>query len=269
MGKLGKVLSIIVFALTLFFSFTACGDAKNKDDDTTTPPQCYTLTLNRIGQGSTNGGGGFESGTTVTITATPSSEYVFDGWYDGETQLSSLCAYTFNMPNNSLTLTAKFVASKYTLLLDNIGQGSTSGAGNFEAGACVTVTATPNTTNYLFDGWYQDETKVSTSYTYTFYMPSNSLTLTAKFVPDPDFRYTLTVTATGGGSIRGDVTLSSQQTIATTTLREGDSVTLTAMRVDNNVFVGWFQGDTLITTHPIITYIMPFGSVTITARFTE
>ena len=48
-------------------------------------------------------------------------------------------------------------------------------------GTKVTVTAAVND-GYVFEGWYEDSgTQVSTSTTYTFYMPSSDYKLTAKF----------------------------------------------------------------------------------------
>ncbi|WP_341433657.1 InlB B-repeat-containing protein, partial [Mesomycoplasma ovipneumoniae] len=46
-------------------------------------------------------------GDTVTFTATPDAGYAFDGWYDGETKVSSDAEYTFDV-NEEVNLTANF-----------------------------------------------------------------------------------------------------------------------------------------------------------------
>ena len=48
----------------------------------------YNLTVSAGEGGSVSGGGEYEEGTEVTITATPDEGYEFTGWSDGETSLS-------------------------------------------------------------------------------------------------------------------------------------------------------------------------------------
>ena len=50
----------------------------------------------------------FTAGKSVTVTATPKLAYRFDGWYLNNEQVSTDEEYTFDMPNNSITLFAKF-----------------------------------------------------------------------------------------------------------------------------------------------------------------
>ncbi|MDO4852504.1 MAG: bacterial Ig-like domain-containing protein, partial [Clostridia bacterium] len=47
-------------------------------------------------------------GYSATVKATPNEGYVFAGWYDGTTMVSTEDSYTFT-PTDSITLTAKFV----------------------------------------------------------------------------------------------------------------------------------------------------------------
>ena len=63
------------------------------------------------------GNGVMKSGETryneaITIEAVPTSGNVFYGWYKGDELLSYNTTYTFNMPNEDLTLTAKFVTQE-------------------------------------------------------------------------------------------------------------------------------------------------------------
>jgi hypothetical protein len=62
----------------------------------------YAITLNKVGNGTVNGGGNYAVGTTVNLTATPDANYTFTGWSP------SSCANSFVMPNNALTCTATF-----------------------------------------------------------------------------------------------------------------------------------------------------------------
>ena len=127
----------------------------------------------------------FEAGSSVTLTATPASGYVFDGWYNGTTKVSGSTNYTFNI-NSNLTLVAKWIVApedKYILSTvnsyPNAGTITSYTNQEFDKNASVTLTATKNT-GYKFDGWYNGSTKVSSDSNYTFNINSN-LTLTAKW----------------------------------------------------------------------------------------
>lgn len=57
--------------------------------------------------GSVRGSATVPVGETVTVTATPDAGYVFVGWYQGDTPVSTEAAYTFTV-SEAITLTAKF-----------------------------------------------------------------------------------------------------------------------------------------------------------------
>ena len=93
--------------------------------------------------------------------------------------IAILCALLFVACNDERD--GENDSQTYALTLEKIGLGTVSGDGSFKADASITVTATANS-GYTFDGWYQVATKISSSTSYTFFMPSNALMLTAKFV---------------------------------------------------------------------------------------
>ena len=71
-----------------------------------------TFTLTRTGTtGGTVAGsyGSISSGTSCTVTATPYYDYKFMGWYEGGSKVSSSSSYTFDMPERSVNLVAKFM----------------------------------------------------------------------------------------------------------------------------------------------------------------
>ena len=63
-------------------------------------------------------------GGEATVAATPNKGYLFEGWYNGDTLVSTTTPYTFTVAGNT-ALTAKFIADDTTNLVVN---GSFEGA---------------------------------------------------------------------------------------------------------------------------------------------
>ena len=183
----------------------------------------YTLTASASpsGGGSVSGGGTYDSGTNVTVTASPNSGYRFDRW-SGACTGSGTCSVTMSAARS---VTAHFVR-RYTLTASASpsGGGSVSGGGTYDSGANVTVTASPNS-GYRFDRWSGDCTG-SGSCSVTM---NAARSVTAHFIA----RYTLTTSASpsGGGSLTGGGTYDS-----------GTNVTVTASPNSGYRFDRW-SGD--------------------------
>ena len=94
-----------------------------------------------------NIGGSFESGSTITITATPEAEYVFTGW-TGTSSSENPLTITIN---SNLTITANFEKRKYPLTINIEGEGtvkeeivSTGKSTDYDSGSIVKLTAVPS-----------------------------------------------------------------------------------------------------------------------------
>lgn len=122
----------------------------------------------------------YKVGDSATITATTNAGYTFIGWYDGETKLSDELSYTFNMPSENSTYTAKWILCPVTLEKNIEEAGNVSGVEKTILGKETTITATTNV-GYTWVGWYDGETKLTDELSYTFEMPSGNRTYTAKF----------------------------------------------------------------------------------------
>lgn len=108
----------------------------------------------------------------------------------GTITTSNLGWQVFDHPANSsdarestveITFNSKTVATpKYTLTLNkDAGISRVSGAGSYEAGTYITVTATP-ASGYTFRNWTNSSgTAISTNSSYSFYMPAGNTTYTA------------------------------------------------------------------------------------------
>jgi len=155
--------------------------------------ETYTLTtsVSPSGSGSVSPSGGtYTSGTSVTLTAAPATDYKFDHWGGSAGGTSTSTTITMNSNKNVI---AYFVYDPdpvyYNLTTSVSPSGSgyvTPSSGSYAAGTVVTLTATPNPNasrkyeyDYDFDSWGGDAGGTSTSTTIT--MNSNK-SVTANFV---------------------------------------------------------------------------------------
>lgn len=201
--------------------------------------------------------GKYKVGDEVTVTASANSGYTWLGWYNGEEELTKDASYTFTMPSENVQFTAKWAAYTVTTRTEDSSAGSVTNmnAVKTRAGDEVTITATPRT-GYTFVGWYEDDTLISTDLVYTFSMPAKSIIYSAKWT-----YYTLTteLNDADAGSISG---------YAAQKISVGQSVTIEAETNNGYTFLGWYNGETLLSADAIYTFDMPAENIVYTARWT-
>ncbi len=200
-----------------------------------------TLSLNPSAGGSASGGGTYDSGTSLTVTATPASGYRFGSWTEGGTTVSTSAGFTFTVTANR-TLTANFILTPSITTSSNpVAGGSTAGGGIFDSGASVTVTATPSA-SYRFVNWTENGSQVSVNTSYTF-------TATASRALVANFGTTLTVSVSAspsaGGTVSGGGTFDS-----------GTSVTVAAVAASGYRFVSWTEGGSAVSTSSSYTFTL-------------
>lgn len=168
---------------------TVEGEIQEMPDTPVTPPApdeptkyTVTLSVDPAGGGMASGGKTVASGVSITVTATPSDGYEFAGWSENGAIVSTSASYTFTVTGDR-TLTAVFAAViqtfTVTAAIDPAGSGTVSGAGTYQQGASVTVTAEP-AENFTFTAWQEGGTTVSEAAVYTFTV-SGDRSLTAVF----------------------------------------------------------------------------------------
>ncbi len=134
--------------------------------------------------GTASGGGVFQSGDGVTLTANAKPGYAFVNWTEGGIEVSASENYTFNCTTNQ-TLVANFTAaavsgSTISVSASPATGGTVSGSGVYSNGASATVSATANS-GFGFVNWTEAGVEVSASASYNFTVASNR-TLVANFV---------------------------------------------------------------------------------------
>ena len=110
--------------------------------------------------GQPSAGASYSSGTPVQISATPASGYSFTSWTVTGTGAST-CAGTTNpcsvTMDSARTVTANFTVDSYLLTINTSGTGSgtVTGAGTYNSGTVVSISATPSADS-TFTSWGGD-----------------------------------------------------------------------------------------------------------------
>lgn len=215
------------------------------------------LSSNPAAGGSTVGGGSFNAGSSVTVSAQVNPGYTFVEWTENGTSVSTSSSIQFTLTRNR-NFVANFKAvpaSQFAVVLTSspAAGGTTDGEGAFAAGTSVSVSALANT-GYTFTNWTDQASAavLSTSANYTFPLSTNR-SLVANFTLN---NYTLVVNAVNG-------TVAKAPTQAT--YSHGSSVVLTPTPAAGYIFSSW-SGDATGTANPLT--VKMTGNKNITANFT-
>lgn len=208
-------------------------------------PNMYTIDVapDPAHGGDVSGGGDYEDGASVTITASPKAGFRFLEWIENGSQVSTDASYTFTV-NSNRKLTAVFEpVSKPTfhIELSATQGGIVSGGGDYEEGTSATACATPDEgCQFLY--WTENGEQISTKDTYSFAVAGDR-TLTAVFeeIPVPDSKPVceIHVTATPGGAATGGGSFA-----------EGESVSVEATPDDGYRFIFWQENGITVSDTP-------------------
>jgi hypothetical protein len=203
----------------------------------------YTLSTssNPTSGGTTTGDGTYESGSNVTVTATPNTNFVFSNWTENGNVVSTAASFNFTI-NSDRNLVANFL-EVFTLSTSSnpTSGGTTTGDGTYENGSNVTVTATPNT-NFVFSNWTENGNVVSTAASFNFTINSDR-NLVANFLEV--FTLSTSSNPSSGGTTTGDGTYES-----------GNNVTVTATPNTNFVFSNWTENGNVVSTNQTYSFII-------------
>jgi uncharacterized repeat protein (TIGR02543 family) len=215
-----------------------------------------TTSANPTEGGTVSGGGTYNHGQNITLTATANEGYTFTGWSDGVTTNPRQVTVT-----GPATYTANFQLNSYqvTVTANPTEGGSVSGGGTYNYGATINLTATANA-GYTFTGWSDGVTDNPREITVT-----GPAEYVANFSTDS---YLITVSAepAAGGTVSGGGVYS-----------YGATVNLTATANTGYTFTGWSDGVTdnprevTVTGPAEYTAVFQLNSyqVTVTASPTE
>ena len=173
-----------------------------QDGAISVPTYTITAIANNNAFGTVSGGGTYQEGETVTLTAVPNSGYVFTSWNNGSTANPLIFTATENVTYIA-TFENENNVTMYTITVEssNNQMGTVTGGGRFAAGTTITIEAHPNE-HFRFVHWQDGNTDNPREITV-----NSNATYTASFEAIP--QYTITATAGLGGAINpnGGVTV--------------------------------------------------------------
>ena len=208
--------------------------------------------------GTTTGGGTYDYGTEITLTATANPGYTFVAWQKDtavaeKEEVSREASFTVTVTENA-TYEAVFELNRHTVTTVAVPAegGTTTGDGTFNYGTNVTVKAEAKT-GYTFAGWYEGENLACKTAEYTFTVTADRL-LEARF---EKITYDVIAKAEHGGTAEGTATYS-----------HGDSATVKATVNETYTFAGWYEGETLVSKNLEYTFTVT-SDRELTAKFTK
>lgn len=252
-------------ATTLALSVGSIASNRSFEARGTATVNRYTITVNNG-----SGGGTYDYGTEVTLTANTITGKTFSRWSDGVTTATRKVTVTGNA-----TYTAEYTTNVYTVTYTK-GTGIATISRTSESvsyGGNATGSTATVSTGYTFDGWYSGSTRVSTSLTYAPTNVTSNMSLEARATIN---RYTITPSAyyrntdgtgnytagTTGGTVSGGGTVN-----------YGGSATVTASAATGYQFDGWYSagasGGTLLSSSASYTITGVSANQTVYARFTK
>ncbi len=210
----------------------------------------YTIGANTSGDGSgtVEGGGKYNHGSSVTLTATANTGSTFSGWYKGNQKVSTNAQYTFTA-TESTEYTAAFTLNKYTITTNTNGNGSgtVSGGGTHKYGTRPTLTASANTGS-TFIKWSDGVETASRQIDVT-----GDATYTAIFTLN---QYTISTATEGNGTAIGGHAYD-----------YGTTATLTATAGTGSSFEGWYKNSVKVSSNREYSFTVT-ESAEYTAKFT-
>ena len=277
--------------LLLILNLAGCGSGSSTPGPVPgTPPNTNqsTLSVTLLGNGSgtmtsnppglvctpTSCAGSFSNGTTITLTAVPTSGHSFGGWIGSGCTGTGSCTLTltspliisatFNAPVTNPVITITKTGTGTGIVTSSIGGitcGATCVSAPIPGGSAITLTALADP-GMTFTGWSGTGCAGTAPCTLT---PTANTVITATFSPivtTPSL--TITLAGTGQGTVTSTPSGLSCPGTCTSTFGSGSIVTLNASPNPGTIFTGWSGACT--GTGPCVVTLN--GNTTVTATFT-
>lgn len=220
-------------------------------------PLSYQVILNEFPSGSAqlSGAGVYQINSSVTVSAIPVDGYSFLHWKENGVIVSHDATYSFVMPAADRYLSA-YLATNYvtlSLLAQPEDAGQLTGAGNYEPGSEVIISATAQP-GYAFEAWLLNGAVFSDAAVFSFIMPDTSMQLVAQFVQQ-DFQLQLLASPDGSAALSGGGSYTYNQ-----------QVDVLATPTEAYDFLHWKAGGQIVSTNPAYSFLMPANDLLLSAE---
>jgi uncharacterized repeat protein (TIGR02543 family) len=222
-----------------------------------------SVSADPIAGGTATGGGAFAQSSVVTVNAVPAAGYTFLNWTESDNgpAVSNSASYQFTM-NGNRTLIANFEPipiGQFAVVLsaNPTAGGTTIGAGSYDAGSSVTVSARVNP-GYTFVDWTENGVRVSTSSNIQFTLNANrNFVANFRAIPASQFAVLLTSSPAAGGTTDGEGAYPA-----------GTSVTITSVPNTGYTFANWtdLASGAVVSSSPNFTFALT-ANRTLVANF--
>ncbi len=168
--------------------------------------------------GSVVGGGKITYGGRTTLSAKANDGYVFTGWKEGKSIISTEASIELKNITVDRTITAKFSKTSFniTLACSPADGGTVTGGGKYKLSESAVIEAKP-ASGFVFQGWTVNDQVVSRDASYKINKVEKDYCFTAVFIPEGIMTHKITAgVATTGGTISPS---------GVTTVARGSSVT--------------------------------------------
>ena len=189
--------------------------------------------------------------TSYTLVPTPpdASQGLYDWTVEG---YGSVSGNTFTVGDGNAIITGNYRPYRTLTVSNRNNAGGTNTYTAVQGKSWTVSTSLTANTNYKFDGWYENGTRISTYTTITLTAGANDRTIEAIYVYNPTYTITVINRNNSGGTTTTDVI-------------NGDYFSInTAEDVGNNLFTDW-SGDEAGYSPSIGWYV--HGNATITANY--
>lgn len=155
--------------------------------------------------------------------------YDFVGWYSEDSYTTKVVSISAGS-TGEITLYAKYEVINYTITYENTKETEKDNASLYTIESQTIVLADLEKSGYIFDGWYNGETKITEIITGSI----GNLTLTAHWTP---ISYSISYENTKGTSNNNE----------TSYTIESEKITLKNLNKTGYTFDGWYNGETKVT----------------------
>jgi hypothetical protein len=214
----------------------------------------------------------YDSGASVTLTATADPNSTFNGWSGGWCSGTGTCVPTLN---HDTTVTANFIITPVTLNITKTGAGSGTVTSNpagincgptcsniYNFGQSVTLTAVANLGS-VFNGWSGGGCSGTSTCQPT--LNGDPTSVTAEFIIPPTVTLNITKTGAGTGTVTSNPAGINCGVDCTEPYSPSAVVTLTATAAAGSAFTGWSGGSCSDTSPCQPTFNS--DPITVTANF--